>query len=444
MSDLLSEVIRSAPPELPTPVSAVRAIVANTATDPTDDLYVTVAAFDGSRQRWGPVRWVPSNGLPAAGDECLLVLTEEDGTPWALTSAPVYGTGEPGPPGPVGPEGPQGDTGPPGGPGPAGPQGPKGDQGTAGGAGPAGPAGPAGAPGYPDTTGKLNDVLTVSTSGAAPTWQPTQPAGSTIEYVGAYDPAATYHDGDYVIGADGLTYQCVKEGTTGVTPAPFGTSGLGVPTPVVNGQWVKGVGGVPVWSAITPADVGLPKITRSALSAGPPASPANGDIWQVTGIDGAGGVWQFAYNAGSSSAYKWEFIGGSPILVVGGASGLISAGFAVSAPNWYSPGSGFNYTVPRPGDYTLRDGTVTLASATGAAYALAGFFKNAAAPTLIGHTPFTAQSIAADASVTIPCHVWTFAGCVANDLLGLAVATQANGTITFSEVAYAVYPRRIS
>lgn len=36
--------------------------------------------------------------------------------------------------------------------------------------------------------------------------------------------------------------------------------------PVVNGQWVKGVGGAAVWSAITPADIsGYPADARKAL-----------------------------------------------------------------------------------------------------------------------------------------------------------------------------------
>lgn len=36
---------------------------------------------------------------------------------------------------------------------------------------------------------------------------------------------------------------------------PLGGGVTGIPVPVVNGQWVKGVGGAAVWSAITPADV---------------------------------------------------------------------------------------------------------------------------------------------------------------------------------------------
>jgi hypothetical protein len=34
-----------------------------------------------------------------------------------------------------------------------------------------------------------------------------------------------------------------------------GDPGIGVPTPVVNGQWIKGVGGAAVWSAIAAADL---------------------------------------------------------------------------------------------------------------------------------------------------------------------------------------------
>ena len=89
MTTELADLLRHDPP----PVSAVRATVANTPASIDDDLFVVVQAFDGSRQHWGPCRWVPANGLPAEGDECLLVLTEDDGTPWALTTAPVYAGG---------------------------------------------------------------------------------------------------------------------------------------------------------------------------------------------------------------------------------------------------------------------------------------------------------------------------------------------------------------
>jgi hypothetical protein len=76
-------------PDVP-PVSAVRAHVAKTITALTDLLFVTVPAFDGGRQLWGPCKRVPGNALPIAGEECLLVLTQEDGTPWVLLSTLLY------------------------------------------------------------------------------------------------------------------------------------------------------------------------------------------------------------------------------------------------------------------------------------------------------------------------------------------------------------------
>ena len=230
MSDLADLVRR-----VPTPVSAVRAFIANTPADLDDDLYVTVLAFDGRRQRWGPCRWVPGNAIPAEGDECLLVLTEEDRTPWAITTAPVYGEGEPGPPGPVGPAGPKGDQGP---------------------------------------------------------------------------------------------------------------AGVGVPQPVVNGQWIKGVGGAAVWSAIARADVPLPLVSISTLPTGVP------DGYEVMATDNGqtpSFTWHLRYNGFSTDGMPWEFLGGSPVHLLG------SQGF------WTPLATGYNVYGPtlaafRAGVYDVQWG----------------------------------------------------------------------------------------
>jgi hypothetical protein len=226
-----------------------------------------------------------------------------------------------------------------------------------------------GLPGYPDTTGQLNEVLTVTSDGGAPTWEAPAPQGADlvyngaypantpytdgdivvangvaymcvrptaaaptpwpggggqppdlIKYLGDYSAATTYYDGDVVIGSDGFSYMCCKDGTVGVAPVPFPGSNGGIPLPVQNGKWIKGVGGAAVWSSITPADVGTVKVTTSALSGGPPASPADTDVWIATAVDASGARWSFQYNAGSASAYKWEFIGGAPVSVFVAAS----------------------------------------------------------------------------------------------------------------------------
>ena len=76
-----------------------------------------------------------------------------------------------------------------------------------------------------------------------------------MTYRGDYVGTTTYNDGDIIVGPDGVIYLCVKNGTVGSSPAPFGAGFGGVPTPAVNGQWNKGVGGAAVWAAITPADI---------------------------------------------------------------------------------------------------------------------------------------------------------------------------------------------
>lgn len=98
--------------------------------------------------------------------------------------------------------------------------------------------------------------------------------------------------------------------------------------------------------------------TRSALSGGPPASPGDGDIWIATGVSAAGARWAFQYNAGSASAYKWEFIGGSPAMVGGNPGNLISNLSSVSAGWFYWVGT--DYVALRAGDYQVR-GRVTFA-----------------------------------------------------------------------------------
>ena len=50
----------------------------------------------------------------------------------------------------------------------------------------------------------------------------------------------------------------------------------------------------------------------SALVTSLPADPVDGQVINYdTGTDGV--VWHFRYDAGSASAYKWQFVGGAPL-----------------------------------------------------------------------------------------------------------------------------------
>lgn len=136
----------------PTVTTAVQGVIANTPASVDDDLYVTVQSFDGGRQQWGPCAWVPASAFPVAGDDCLVLLDEQE-QPWVLSLAEV--TGAPGPQGPEGPPGPTGPPGPQGVPGPTGPTGAQGPQGDTGAQGPQGATGAQGPQGAQGTRGSL-------------------------------------------------------------------------------------------------------------------------------------------------------------------------------------------------------------------------------------------------------------------------------------------------
>ena len=110
---------------------------------------------------------------------------------------------------------------------------------------------------------------------SGPAWDQISVDSGGMQYVGAYNPATTYNDGDYVIGDDGITYVCVVNGTVGIAPTPWGGTTVqqtGIPLPIVNGQWIKGVGGAAVWSPISQADLPL---NLQAGVADPPVMDCN-------------------------------------------------------------------------------------------------------------------------------------------------------------------------
>ena len=82
-----------------------------------------------------------------------------------------------------------------------------------------------------------------------------------------------------------------------------------------------------------------------------PTSPFDGqETVLVDSITNPTYQWRFRYNAGSSSAYKWELIGGVPWRGSGG-----SANVPVAAPITDITG-GPTFTNPRPGVYRIHWG----------------------------------------------------------------------------------------
>jgi|SRR5215471_4538102 len=141
-------------------------------------------------------------------------------------------------------------------------------------------------------------------------------ADASLTYLGDY-AAGTYNNGDVVVAADGFSYVCVKDGTT-TAPVAFPGSNGGVPLPVVNGQWIKGVGGAAVWSAIAPSDlVGYPTdATKALYGDGSWRVPSGTELafyttstnFGPTGVSSTGnGDPLFAFPAATFEAVKYYF-----------------------------------------------------------------------------------------------------------------------------------------
>lgn len=103
------------------------------------------------------------------------------------------------------------------------------------------------------------------------------------------------------------------------------------------------------WAAASTLGAGrprAPRMTVSAMSGGPPASPSDQDIWVATGVDANGTRWTFQYNAGSASAYKWEFIGGNETYIRPAIANYVAGGAFVYTNS--------GLILARAGDYRLK------------------------------------------------------------------------------------------
>ncbi len=99
----------------------------------------------------------------------------------------------------------------------------------------------------------------------------------------------------------------------------------------------------------------LPKEVQPAyvsnLVAGPPGTPFHNQLWIATDVDANGACWSFRYNKLSGSAYKWEFIGGTPLFseVVNGENSTSATYVALTT-------GGPAIQLARAGDYDVEIG----------------------------------------------------------------------------------------
>jgi hypothetical protein len=97
---------------------------------------------------------------------------------------------------------------------------------------------------------------------------------------------------------------------------------------------------------------GTPAATAPGYGTTLPASPANGqETIFVDSTTNPSYQWRFRYNATSTSAYKWEFIGGSPV------SSSVDALESTTSTTYVAIATpGPSITLPRPGDYLISLG----------------------------------------------------------------------------------------
>lgn len=99
-----------------------------------------------------------------------------------------------------------------------------------------------------------------------------------------------------------------------------------------------------------------------------PGAPADGDeiYFQNSTMAAVGARWHLAYRAGSASAYKWEYVGGSYMYKAGTKQSWNDRSAANNTANGYLDPTAPQITVPLAGDYEL-DGTAVCVTNNGTA-----------------------------------------------------------------------------
>jgi len=164
-----------------------------------------------------------------------------------------------------------------------------------------------------------------------------------LVYDGNFSAGPTYSDGEIVV-YNGIAYLCVKPTSAAPVAWPGGPTPAPLPTP--------------------------------AYGTSLPISPLDGqEAILVDSLTNPTYQWRFRYNAGSSSAYKWEFVGGSRVFV-----SVPTVETLASATTWSDLATvGPRFIVPRGGDYTVQAGCTGTHGAAGT-FIIAGIAVGASDP----------------------------------------------------------------
>jgi len=190
-------------------------------------------------------------------------------------------------------------------------------------------------------------------------------------------------------------------------------------------------GQIPVWD--NTAKVWAPR-AQPSYGTTLPASPADGqEHVLVDSTTNPTYTWRFRFNASSSSAYKWEFVGGAPAFVQVG-----SQESTTTVATWLNLTTiGPQFIAPRAGDYLALANAYGVHSVSGTTLSF-GIAINDTTPSITGAggaagaNGFTAQMIQQRATV------------VAGDALRARYYNGAAGTAQWGNRQLCVTPVRVS
>jgi hypothetical protein len=162
--------------------------------------------------------------------------------------------------------------------------------------------------------------------------------GMNLDYLGDYAPGPVYNDGDIVIGADGIAYMCVVDGTT-TPPEPWPGVGIAINAAVDASYWV-----VNAHSALTNERVMSALANGYVKSTG--GEPSTVAIIPVAeGGTGASDATNARTNLGIGTV--------GPINLNGNANTFLNgAGGWTAPPTGVPSGSVIFFTTPCPVGYT--------------------------------------------------------------------------------------------
>jgi hypothetical protein len=169
-----------------------------------------------------------------------------------------------------------------------------------------------------------------------------------------------------------------------------------------------------------------------------PASPADGqEAILVDSVSNPSYQWRFRYNAGSSSAYKWEFIGGAP---ASSSADPLEATTSQTYVVLTTPGP--SITLPRAGDYLISI-SADMAAAPNNDTARASFDIGATVANDNDSLTFNNSSSAVMGSTVFCSRIMARTGLPAVALV-MKYRTIAGGSCQFRRRSMSVWPIRVS